>query len=537
MPVIEVDQKDLAGLCKIPEGELEAVLQMVKASVDEKVGKWKLEITGDRPDLLSTEGVARAVLGFIGKETGLAEYKVEKSKYELKVGKVSARPYILGAVIEGVKLTDQLIKSIVQMQEKLHEGVGRKRMKVALGINDLDKIKFPVNYTEKTEEFKFTPLGLTKDITLKDILEKTAQGKAYGKLLEGFKKYPILMDSAGKVISMPPIVMSERVKIGAGTKNIFVDVTGTDLKAVSLVLNLVVSAIAERGGKIKSVTVGGKQYPNFSTETIKVSVGDIDKTLGLGLKEKEVVSILERMRYGAKALKGGVIEVSIPAYRGDILHWIDIAEDVAIGYGYNNIQPFIPRIGTVGKILEKTKMNRKAREVMAGLGFQEILTFVLTSNKNQFQRMELKGEGIKIENPISSEFETARAWLLPGMLKILEPNKHRDYPQKIFEIGDCVLKGGEETGYKNVRKIAAVVTHDTANLTEIKSFLEAFCKLMGKKIEIRPVEHKSFIDSRAAEVFSEGKSIGIFGEIHPSLLQNFGLEKPAIAFELDLNVI
>ena len=535
MPVIEVDKRDLAGLCKMSEGELEAVLQMVKAPVDEKEGnKWKLEITGDRPDLLSTEGVARAVLGFIGKETGLAGYKVEKGKFELNVGKVSARPYILGAVIGGVKLTDTLIKSIVQLQEKLHDGVGRKRMKVALGINDLDKIKFPVSYTEKPSDFKFVPLGEKKEMCLKDVLEQTSQGKAYGRLLEGFEKYPVLIDSAGKVISMPPIVMSEGVRIGTETKNIFVDVTGTDLKAVGLVLNIVVSSIAERGGKIKSVTVGGKQYTNFSPEKTKVSVGNIDRTLGLGLKEKEVVSILERMRYGAKALKEGNIEVSIPAYRGDILHWIDIAEDVAIGYGFNNIQPFVPRIATIGKILEKTRISRKAREVMTGLGFQEILTFVLTSNKNQFTRMELDGTCIKIENPISSEFETARAWLLPSMLKILEPNKHREYPQRIFEIGDCILKGGEETGYKNIRKIAAVVTHDYANLTEIKSFLEAFCNLMGRKIDIKPVQHKSFIDSRAAEVFSEGKSIGIFGEIHPAVLQNFGLEKPVIAFEIEL---
>jgi len=534
MVSIELDKNDLKNLIgkNLPDEELEEVLFLLKCESKIDGNKIECELTADRPDMFSVEGIAREIKGFLELETGLKKYDVTDSNFVLKKEKTEVRPAIACAVMLDVKLTDELIKSLMQMQEKLHATVGRNRKKVAIGVHDFDKIKPPLLYKDVLDE-KFIPLNESKEMNVKEILENHSKGKEYANLLKD--KYPMLYDALG-VISFPPIINSERTKVTDKTKNLLIDVTGTDERAVNQVLNILVCNIAERGGKILTVKVSNKKTPDLEPVKLTTDTESIDKVLGFGLNENQIEEILKRMRYDARKMKGGKIEIGIPSYRTDILHTVDIIEDVAIGYGYNNIQPLLPKIATIGKQSELENLSKRIRELMIGLEFQEVLNFILTSSENNFTKMSVEGKAVEILNPLSSEFSICRTWLLPSLLKVLSANKHRDYPQKIFEIGDCIeLDETSETKTKSIRKLAGVVSHYNANLTEIKSIVESVLKNLDYSYEIKELNHPSFLESRCGEIIVNNKKIGFFGELHPKILENWKLENPVIVFEIKVD--
>jgi len=393
-------------------------------------------------------------------------------------------------------------------------------------------VVFPLVYKDVDNE-KFIPLGKTEEMSIKEILEKHPKGVDYAHLVKD--KYPLIYDKEG-VISFPPIINSERTKVTENTKNLLIDVTGTDEKAVNQALNILVCNIVERCGKIFSLKVSNKITPKLESKEITLNVEEIDSILGIGLNENEIAEALEKMRYYVKKMKGGKIIIGIPVYRSDIIHKIDVIEDVAVGYGYNNIKPILPKVATIGKQSELEKLSRKIRELMIGLGFQEVLSFVLTSKENSFVKMDIEDDYAEILNPTSSEYNICRTWLLPNVMKILSSNKHREYPQKIFEIGDCVLLDeDQETKTKQIRKLAAVVSYDNANLTEMKSIVEVVLNSLKHKYEIKEYKHPSFIETRCGEILVNGKQIGFFGEIHPKILENWKLEKPVIGFEIKVD--
>ena len=534
MVVIEIDKNDLLNLIgkKLPDEEIEEVLFLIKVESTIDNDKIVCEMNPDRPDIFSVEGIAREMKGFLGMEKGIKKYDVADSEIVLKREKADVRPFISCAIIENVQLTNYLIKSLMQIQEKLHDSIGRNRKKVAIGVHDFDRIKPPLVYRDVDEE-TFIPLGETKEMTISEILSEHPKGKDFANLLKD--KYPVIYDKDG-VISFPPIINSERTKLTENTKNLFIDVTGTDEKAVNTALNILVCNIAERSGKIFTVKVSGKKTPALEPKEITIETENIDKLLGLGLTENEVADVLERMRYGVSRLKGGKIGLAIPAYRYDILHTVDIIEDIAIGYGYNNIEPILPKIATIGEQSQLEILSKKIRELMVGLEFQEVLNLVLTNKENNFDKMNVSGDAIEILNPVSSEYSICRTWLLPNLMKVLAANKHREYPQKVFEIGDCVVfDGNAETKTRTIRKLAGVISYDNANLTEMKSVVETMLKGFDYEYKIMDYTHPSFIESRCGEILVNEKRIGFFGEIHPEILGKWDLEKPVIAFEINID--
>lgn len=533
MVSIEIDKSDLKNLIgkSLPDEELEEVLFLLKCEAKIDGNKMECELTPDRPDMLAVEGLAREIKGFLALETGIKKYDITDSNFFLKKDKADARPAIACAILLDVKLTDELVKSLMQMQEKLHTTIGRNRKRVAIGVHDFDKIKPPLTYTDVADE-KFIPLNESKEMTIKEILEHHPKGKDYAHLLKD--RYPMLYDKEG-VISFPPIINSERTKVTDITKNLFIDVTGDDEKLVNQTLNILVCNIAERGGKILTVKVSNRKTPDLEPVKVSLDVGLVDKILGLGLSESQIEETLKRMRYDAKRAKGGKIETEVPPYRTDILHMVDIVEDVAIGYGYNNIQPILPKIASIGKQNDLEKLSKKTREAMIGLEFQEVLNFVLTSDGNNFNKMNIEGKAVEILNPVSSEFSICRTWLLPGLLKVLSANKHREYPQKIFEIGDCIdIDESSEVKTKQTRKLAAAISYDNANLTEIKSIIESALNNLGYTFLVKEFSHPSFLETRCGEILIDNKQIGFFGEVHPKVLEAWKLEKPVIAFEIEI---
>ncbi|OGI12230.1 phenylalanine--tRNA ligase subunit beta [Candidatus Micrarchaeota archaeon RBG_16_36_9] len=528
MVVIEISKNDLLNLLgkQLKDEEIEETLFLLKIETQFEGDKIQCELNPDRPDMFSVEGISREMRGSLGIETGIRKYNATGPEILLRKENAEVRPFIACGIIKDVVLSDYLIKSLMQIQEKLHATIGRNRKKVAIGVHDYDKMRPPLVYTDVDNE-RFVPLGMTEEMSTKEILEKHPKGIDYAHLLKD--KYPLIYDKEG-VISFPPIINSERTRITENTRNLFIDVTGNDEKAVNQVLNIMICNIAERCGKIFTVKTSNKVTPQLEARELTMGVEDIDRVLGIGLNESQITESLEKMRYDAKKMKGGKIIIGIPPYRSDIMHPIDIIEDVAIGYGYNNIEPILPKVATIGKESELEKLSRKIREVVIGLEFQEVLNFVLTSKENNFTKMNVEDEQVEILNPVSSEYNICRTWLLPGIMRIFSSNKHREYPQKIFEIGDCILVKDKEIN--QIRKLVCAISYDNANLTEIKSVVEAILSSLGYKYEIKSHNHPSFIESRCGKIIIDDKEVGFFGEIHPKILENWKLEKPVIVFEM-----
>lgn len=554
MPTIEISKSDLENLCKkkFKIEELQEILENKKISlegIEKDTLVLKIEDT-NRADLLSVEGIARELKGILGREKSLVNYKVETKtpfvvKVDPKVKKV--RPFTVCAVIKDLKFDDNIIKQIIQLQEKLTDTFGKKRKEAAIGVYDFDKIKWPINYTTyKPESLAFTPLGMVEMLNLKQILEKHEKGKEYGHLLKDQKEYPIFIDSGKNVLSMPPIINSDYSgKVTEETKNVFIEVSGFNLERISFILNIITSTLAERKGKVYSVQIKDKQSftsPEFKPRTKEIRLEEINSLLGLELKAKQVVEILEKLRFGVKQEKDKFI-VEIPFNRKDIIHNVDIIEDIASCYGYKNIQTEEPRIYTAGSILEETKFNNNLACSLTGFEFQEILSFVLTNEKEQIEFMNLNQDKnsknnnlniIKIQNPASDTFTCLRISLLPSIMKFFSNNIDKDFPQKIFEIGKIVLPDPKtENKSREENRLSLGISHAKANLTEATQILFSIFK--DKNIELKPKEHPSFISGRCAEIFIDKRSLGILGEIHPKVLENWKLRMPVVALELNLD--
>ncbi|MDD5416534.1 MAG: phenylalanine--tRNA ligase subunit beta [Candidatus Aenigmarchaeota archaeon] len=526
MVVVEIEKSDLLNLVgqSLSDDDLEDLLFKLKCEATISGENIICEINPDRLDMVSVEGIARAMKGYLG--LPLKKYELQDSKLSLS-GESQLRPAFLAAVIEGVEMSDQLVKSLMQIQEKLHATLGRNRAKVAIGVHDLDKIKGPVEYMDADAvETSFIPLQDSRTMNLNEILEKHPKGKDYAHLLTG-NKYPVFFDKEGP-ISFPPIINSERTKVTEHTKNLFVDITGTDKKAVEQALNILLCNVAERMGTLKTVRINREKIPKLEEKTIMIEKEEPNKILGLELDEAGIKRCLDRMLYTV-GIKGGRIIINVPVYRADILNNADIIEDVAIGYGYNNMEAVLPNLATIGSLSKKEILTRKVREIMIGEGFQEFLNFVLTNKENNFDKMSTSGQCVEILNPVSSEYSSLRTWLAPSLMKSLAANMHVEYPQKIFEVGDIV-----DLDTVPVRKLAGAVSHDNANLTEVKSLVESVLREIGLKYDIKSFKHPSFIDTRCGEIFIQGKAIGYFGEVHTRVLENWKLERPVIIFEISL---
>lgn len=501
------------------------------------------EITPDRLDLFSVEGIARAIKQFLEIEPGLQKIPIMPSTETIYVKNVKARPHIRAAIIRNMIFDEAFILDLMQIQEKLHATIGRDRKKVAIGIHDISKVQGPFTYKEVfPNEIRFMPLDMKKEMNLKEILEEHPKGKKYANLLKDFNMYPILLDAKERVLSFPPIINGELTRVSLETKDILIDVTGTDEKAVENTLNIIVSMLSFRGGIVEAVKISSddftKEFPSFEPKLIKIKKELPEMILGTKLNLDDIPIFLERMGYDA-AIVGDSIEIFIPAYRVDVFSEMDIIEDIAIAYGYNNIIPELPKLATKGEFSKKEKISKKIRTVMIGFGAQETLNFILTNENDCYTKMHVVPENyIKIKNPVSSEFNICRTWILPSLMKILSLNKHRSYPQKIFEVSDCIVPDNtQETKARNSRKLGFVVCHETANLTEMKSYVEAFLSAFKIKYEIIKFEHPSFIPTRVGAIICNGENVGFFGEIHPKVLEKWELDKPVIAMEIDLDKI
>ncbi len=507
----------------------------------------KVEFNPNRIDFSSHAGIARGYSGLREWQTGLPRYEVREGKAVLNVDpSVSeVRPYVLAAVIRNISLGYDSVRELMEIQEDLHWGVGRGRRKVSIGVHNMDVVQPPFNYvTREPRAVRFVPLDKTEEMSLQEILERHEKGVAYRHLVDWARRYPLIIDSKGRVLSFPPIINGELTRVDSWTKNLFIDVTGTDFKAIERSLNVLVTALVDMGASLESVNVNYPDRkvvsPDLTPKRMELRIGYASSLLGLKLSEPKAVQSLRKSRLDAKRIGKGVLEVSIPAYRIDIMHEIDLVEEVALGYGYFRLKPTKPATVATGKQHGAFEKANRVRQVMIGLGFTETMNFILTNEVAHCERMRRKVGGmVRLANPVSMEYSIAREDLLPGLVKNLAENKHESYPQRLFEVSDVIkINRKAETRSERRLHVAGVCSHPTANFTEIKSIAEALLVNIGaKRWEMKATRHPSFLQGRVAAIHVGRRKVGALGEIHPEVINNFELENPVGAFEIDLRQV
>jgi phenylalanyl-tRNA synthetase beta chain len=548
MPTIGVSKRDLlelVGKRSLSDEELAEALEMVKAEV-KALGpdEITLEVTADRADMFSVEGIARSLKGFLEVELGAPKYPVREVEegFVVEVDKSvrGVRPFVACAAVLGCPLGEEGLRQLIQLQEVLHRTHGRNRKKFAIGLHNFDVVRTPIVYTAKRfEEFKFTPLEGDREMNGKEIIERHPKGMEYGWIIKDKGLAPLLIDANGNILSMPPIINSEYTKVSTRTRNLFIDVTGTDLKAVEDALAILVANLAERGGQIVRFEVREGQSskrvePKTEHRLMTVSYNRLIEVTGIEVPLDEVVRCLMKSRLDAIA-RGEHLDVAVPFYRVDVMDDVDVAEDFAIGYGYNRIIPDVPSVTTRGRELELVSFSRLCRELMIGYGFQEVLNYMFTSDKKLDDACVYE-KRVRVAKPVSSDYTCLRTSLIPPLLDFLSENTHMEYPQKIFEIGDVVIvdETFDERSLHD-KRMAALHADYKAGYEDVQAVLYSFLRILNVKFIVKRDSKNMMIEGRCASVLVNGEVVGLIGEIRPEVLLRFGLQTPVAAFEISLS--
>ncbi|WP_338740418.1 phenylalanine--tRNA ligase subunit beta [Haloplanus salilacus] len=571
MPVVDVDPdalRELTGHDEKSDEELKEDLFALGLEFEGETedGLLQLEFGPDRLDRLSVEGVARSLRYQYGDDRGVYVPNTNDADWTIVVDESvpEERPRVTGAVIRGVDLDDAALDSLIQLQEKLHATMGRKRAKGAIGIHDLTMLK-GAGYDPNDEGpagnaityrgldpdgDRFVPLDADREMTPAEVLTDHPTGETYAPIVEGYDRYPAIYDEIG-LFSFPPVINGRRTEVSTDSRNLFVELTGTDQWTIDRMCNVICYALDARGATIEEVAVeypdGRLVRPDFEVETKTVAHDRIESMLGIDLDVEEAVDLFERSGLDAAPEEAeGTYEVSIPPYRTDVLHPLDLIDDVGRAYGFNELDPRYPDVATVGSRHDRSKLESAARTRLVGLGFEDLLNFHMISEVENYDRMGVEAGGdayggdppVTITEPYSEDYTMLRTWALPSLLMVLENNTHRAYPQDLAEIGLAAgADADENTGVAERRTVAAVLARHDATYEDAKSRLAALCRGFGVDLETPATDHPTFIDGRAADVVIDGESVGVIGEVHPRVLVEHDLELPVAAFEFRLDAL
>jgi phenylalanyl-tRNA synthetase beta chain len=504
----------------------------------------RIEYNPNRPDFASAYGIVRALKGILDIESGIPKFRLFKNsiyKINVESSVKQVRPVIVSLVAKKSDVHDnEAIKQLISMQEDLHDGIGRRRKKASIGIHDLDSIKFPVTYKTVSDDFSFVPLGVLSSVTIKQILNEFDIGRQYRHILENSNRYPIIVDDDNNVLSFPPIINGNVTKVTPETNNLFIEITANNQKAADDILAILAITFHDIGFEIHSVSINSSGVievtPRIDTLSIDVDVSYINSMLGLELTKNDIVCFLKKSRLDAYPADTDIITCIIPRYRTDILHAIDIVEEVAIGYGIYNFNPKMSAWTSVGQKSSLSIYLDIIRRTLAGLNMLEVVNFSLVNKKSQYELMGLKTPDniLSVDATKSKDHELLRASMIPSLLQSLSHNVHWQYPQRLFEIGKIFHL---DNTTKESWCLAAAIAHNNADFTEIKSIMQTFLKIaFNKDIFTQENANPFFIEGRSATVVLDKKSvIGTIGEVTPLAIDNFKIRVPVTAFELNLS--
>lgn len=551
MTILTLNKKELEKKIGKLDDRIRNKIDMFGTPIDnENENNISIEIFPNRPDLLSFYGFIRSFIAFCGKNFNnkyIAEDPEKDYKVIIDKSVKSVRPLTSCAIVKGINFDDSTINEVINIQEKLHTSYGRNRKKIAIGIYPLEKIKLPINFLAmKPEEIKFRPLDFPKEINGKQILSQHTAGKEYADLLKGHELFPIFRDADGEILSMPPIINSEKTgRVRKNTKDVFIECSGFNKYYLDKTLSMIVCALADMGGKIYKMRIedksGNSISPNLDIEKLKFSLDYINKNLGLNLDEKQITNYLIKMGIGVeKNSKDKSLIALIPPYRTDIIHQIDLVEEVAIAYGYENFEPKIPKISTIGEEDKIGILKRKISDILIGLGLIEISSFHLSTKEKQFKNIGIKEFKNKIIEVLESKTENniLRNSLFANNISVLSENSDASYPQKIFEIGRVFYEDDKtETGIGESERLCISLCYEKANFTELKQILDYFMKMFSINYKIEESETDYFIDGRCGKIIVNNKEVGFIGEVNPFVLRNNKIKMPVASMEIEINFI
>jgi phenylalanyl-tRNA synthetase beta chain len=566
MPTISIFKQDFEALLAsgkrgarpVTIERLEDWLMLVKGELKEHVletGELRIELQdSNRPDLWCCEGIARQIRikqeGKLKPFSFLSKRAKTTKRVIVAAGIERVRPYVAACAATGYRVTDEGLAQLIQTQEKLADIYGHKRKTVSIGLYQLARIQFPVTYElVEPDATRFTPLGMETVMTLSEILMVHPKGLEHGHILSGHSRVPILRDARQQILSFPPIINSREIgEVRLGDDALFVEVTGTDLSMVVLTLNIFAANLADRGAVIEPVEVVypqktplGKHVvtPQDLGQSTTIPIKTIEQALGQPLGGQAVKEALQVYGYEVTS-QNGAVKAKLPPYRQDVMHAMDVVEDVAISRGYEEFSPVMPAQFTVGGLTKIEQIADRARTFMIGMGFQEIISNILGAPEQYRDWMRLAGtpwgEMVEVDNVMSLSFSCLRQWMLPSLLRVEAASSRAFYPHRLFEAGDVAIPDStHELGSRTETVLGAMTAHATAHFSEIHSCLDVLFYHLGKEYSLAPAPHPSFLEGRAGAIIVSGQTLGVIGEVHPEVLERWQISVPVVAFDVNLS--
>ena len=546
MPTISVEQSLLRDLVE-SKGRVHDIedlafrLPLMGTDIDRCDSEiLDIEIFPDRPDLLSAETLFHSMMPFMHNSPANPRLLVNPGTVSMKVSQdlANIRPVILGAIVRGVDVDDALIKRLMEHQEKLHFALGRGRKRASIGVHDLSKISPPFRVEAVTRNHSFIPLAMDEEMTIQEILENHPKGVDYAHLLDGMEKVPIILDSDNAVLSFPPIINGDHTTVTTETRDIFIDVTGLDVRACESALMLICLQLSVLGGKIESVrvtTCEGKEWSlNGQPVEHKVERSLVEGILGNSFTDEEIDNAIHRMGGIYNGEISGILSISMPRWRFDILHPIDLVEEVAIGHGYDDLSHDVPKAPLTAIPRPDGHLRRRIREALQGLGLIQIQSLTLSNDEDQFNsvRWSPDGEITRMTNPITTEHTILRQNILPGLLRLLAANRHHDLPQGVYELGSVVID------HSNRERFAFLVAEKSGGFATLRGRIQALMRDLGcNEWELKDCDQGPWLKGRAAEIQVQGKTIGECGEIDPNVSEIFELNVPMSGAQIDIEAL
>lgn len=568
MPKIEVYRDALIaaiGAGELTDDQLEGIFPAAKAELDEPAdenGLMKVELNDtNRPDLWSSAGLGRQLRLYQGGAStrydvfSTAEQTLDHGDRRVIVDASvqGIRPYFVGFVAEGPPINEAVLKDLIQTQEKLTWNFGQKRRAIAMGVHRSQMIEFPVRYqAADPDSVRFVPLQMTRELSMREILTEHPKGQAFGHIVADLPRFPLLTDNRGEVLSFPPVINSATIgAVKEGDTSLFVDLTGFDMDSLLLSASIVACDFADAGFTIYPTVIEfpfdtpyGREVtvPYYFQTAQTVTIAEVNKLLGSEFSSTDVREALTRMGIETTAEDDGVT-IRVPEYRNDFLHPVDVVEDVMIGRGMESFTPEMPRDFTVGRLTPLEEFRRRVRDVMVGLGFQEMIFNYLGSGSDFIDRMypedtreQAYAQAVQIANPMSENFEFVRPSILPSLLKAERVSGNAVYPHRIFAIGKVAYRDDDDvSGTRTATCLAFLTADGEADFNLVNSHISAILYYMGRGYTLREARDDRFIPGRTAEVYSaDGSSLGVFGEVHPRVLDEWGIQMPCTLAEIDI---
>jgi len=542
LPVVELNINRIRKLVseKTTRKQILDTLPFLGLDIESEDGdEIRIEYSPNRPDYSTDYGIATGLQGLLGIKKGIQKIAIKKKgKFTIKVDSsvTKVRPYVTGIIATNGKLDDISIKQLMNMQEDLHFGIGRKRKKSSIGLHDADKISFPLTYSTTSREHKFAPLNSNTEQTIDEILANTEVGQNYGWVLGDVKHVPIITDSEQNTISFPPIINSALTTVTSNTKNILIEVTGIDKEAAEDMLSVVVSILQTAGFDFNELKISGNKNstPQLKNRNMIYDTKFTSEILGIDMSSSSMVTCLKKCRLDA-SVKGKKITCTIPRYRFDIFGPMDLVEEIALGYGIANIEPKLSPSTTIGQKNNVTIKTGLISKTAVGLGFLEAMNSSLTSKKTLYDMTKRDSSKImSVLDSKSQEHTILRDSLLPNLLENLSKNIHESYPQKLFETGVVFSKSQPIDESIN---LAAVIAYKDTNYSEIKATMQSILKT-DFKIDSQTKTSKNqelFVEGKHANILVGEKKIGEIGEIDTEILENFRIRTSVTGFEIKLS--